>query len=230
MLGAWAPLPPSASLPTAAPAPAPASAVMAAVASTGRRRALCIGINIYPTAPLFGCVADAELWARTLGELGFGEPTVLRDEEAQRERILTEIERLFVSSRSGDVIVLQYAGHGTQLNDLDGDETDALDEAICPVDFDEGAYIIDDDFAEVFGRLPDGVSLTCFFDCWHSGTNTRLTVGAPGGARAGSRARFMRPTAEMQERHRVFRARVRVRARSRSRCPEGDGRRGTAAC
>jgi hypothetical protein len=164
---------------------------------------------------LFGCVADAELWARTLGELGFGEPMVLRDEEARRERILTEIERLFVSSRPGDAIVLQYAGHGTQLDDLNGDETDALDEAICPVDFDEGAYIIDDDFAEVFARLPDGVSLTCFFDCCHSGTNTRLAVGAPGGARAGSRARFMRPTAEMQERHRVFRARVGVRARSR---------------
>src|SRR5205807_1596423 len=30
------------------------------VTITGRRRALCIGINKYPTAPLAGCVADAQ--------------------------------------------------------------------------------------------------------------------------------------------------------------------------
>jgi hypothetical protein len=111
--------------------------------------------------------------------------------------------------------VFQYAGHGTQLDDLDGDETDALDEAICPVDFHEGAYIVDDDFAAVFARIPDGVSLTCFFDCCHSGTNTRLAVGAAVGAGAGARPRFMRATPEMQERHRAFRARASQRSPAR---------------
>lgn len=30
----------------------------------GRKRALCVGINRYPTAPLSGCVADAQAWAQ----------------------------------------------------------------------------------------------------------------------------------------------------------------------
>ncbi len=45
--------------------------VMTDVTITGRRRALCIGINQYPTAPLMGCVADAQSWASALTQLGF---------------------------------------------------------------------------------------------------------------------------------------------------------------
>jgi hypothetical protein len=112
--------------------------------------------------------------------------------------------------------VFQYAGHGTQLNDTDSDEDDALDEAICPVNFDLGAFIIDDDFAQVFARIPEGVSVTCFFDCCHSGENTRLAVGRPGSAAAAARPRFMRATPQMQERHQAFRAQSSRRGLARS--------------
>ena len=57
-----------------AAAPLDASAQRAAV---GRKRALCIGINDYPTAPLAGCVSDAEDWAKTLQRSWGSRPPML---------------------------------------------------------------------------------------------------------------------------------------------------------
>jgi len=36
---------------------------------------------------------------------------------------------------------------------------------------------MDFDVAAIFNTLPDGVNLTCFIDCCHSGTITRMLVG-----------------------------------------------------
>jgi hypothetical protein len=199
------------------PAPATALAVPAAPslpaldhrAGAIRRRALCIGINRYPDPrhELAGCVADAQMWADTLGRFGFS-TTLLTDRMATREAIARELSALIGNSRAGDVIVLQYAGHGTTLPDLNGDEDDAQDEAICPVDFADGALYIDDDIAQAFELLPDGVNLTCFMDCCHSGTNSRFAVGAPEAlSRHGrdERKRYIVATPELVEAHRQFR-------------------------
>jgi hypothetical protein len=207
--------PPILALAPAVPGLVAAPAVVAA-AMSGRRRALCVGINAYPAAPLSGCIADAQLWAKTLEQLGFDTPLLLTDDDAQRERILGELERLIGSSGPGDQVVFQYSGHGTQLDDTDADEDDALDEAICPVDFDDGAFIIDDDFAQVFARIPHGVAVTAFFDCCHSGENTRLAVGRPGLSTTGARPRYIRATPAMQEQHKAFRARSGRRGLARS--------------
>lgn len=175
-----------------------------------RRRALCIGIDRYPTAPLAGCVADARLWAETLGELGFERPEMLLDGEATRSGILGALERLVGSGRPGDVLVFQFAGHGTQLDDLNNDEDDSKDEALCAYDFDSGAFVIDDDLAQVFGRIGDGVNLTCFIDCCHSGTITRVAAGLSGGRPSDptARSRFVVASQELQQAHAEFRKRL----------------------
>ena len=41
--------------------------------------------------------------------------------------------------------LIDSSGHGTQSEDLDGDEGDDDDEAICPVDYHENGLIVDDD-------------------------------------------------------------------------------------
>ena len=75
------------------------------------------------------------------------------------------------------MVVFQYAGHGTQVDDLDGDETeDRLDEAFCPVDFPTGRFLIDDDIRSVFSHVRAGVNVTSFIDCCHSGSITRALV------------------------------------------------------
>ena len=195
-----------------APAIAPVS-VQAAVAAaapaavSGRRRALCVGIDRYPPGnELSGCVADARLWADTFVSLGFETPVLLLDGQARRAAILEQLGALLAESVEGDVLAFQFSGHGTQLPDLKGDEDDNLDEALCPVDFADGAFLIDDDIAELFGRIPTGVNVTCFMDCCHSGSNTRFAGG--GTARppaADARARFIKPTAEMSAAHQDFR-------------------------
>lgn len=115
------------------------------------------------------------------------------------------------SSRAGDAVVFVFAGHGTQVDDLDGDEgDDGQDEAICPVDYASGRLIIDDDLNTLFTALPAGVQLVCFFDNCHSGTNTRFAVGRapPPPPPPGAVPRFVIARPEVQERHAEFRARL----------------------
>lgn len=195
-----------------AAAVAPAPATTATAGSGGRRRALCVGIDRYPTMPLAGCVADARDWAHAMESLGF-ETSLLVDEAATRSRILDDLRSLLMESHAGDVVVFQFAGHGTELDDIDADEVEGTngprDEAICPYDIVQGAFVIDDDLAEVFATIPDGVNVTCFIDCCHSGSITRLMVGPAGGDSGRDvRARFLPATAERQESHRRFRERL----------------------
>ncbi len=194
-------------LPPAASVPVPSTST--ASSSGGRRVALCVGIDAYPAPEhqLAGCVNDARNWARTLGALGF-ETRLLVNLDASRAALDRELNRLVGECCAGDVIVFQYAGHGTQAPDLNGDEDDAIDEALCPVDFASGALYIDDDIAGLFGRIPDGVNMTCFMDCCHSGTNSRFAVGLSPGEMAvppGTKARFVRMTPEIAEAHQRFR-------------------------
>ena len=185
----------------------------AATVGQGRKRALCIGIDQYATAPLAGCVADARAWSQALTALGFDDQIMLLDQQATRAGILDALTQVVTSSRAGDVVVFQYAGHGTTLPDLDGDEagedTPDHDEALCPFDFAEGKFVIDDDVAEVFRQLPDEVNLTCFIDCCHSGTISRFAVGGPVPVDDGTkRARYMVATPGMEQAHREFRQRA----------------------
>lgn len=196
----------SAGLPAPGPQPPPAVGAL-----TGKRRALCVGIDRYPTAPLGGCVNDARQWRDTLRNLGFEEPKLLADGEATRSSILGNLTDLIRGSRAGDVLVFQYSGHGTQLPDLNGDEaggdSPGEDEAMCPIDFAEGHFLIDDDLSTVFDQVPTGVSMTIFADCCHSGTITRFAIGTPsaGTGERTERARFIQATPEMEAAHAAFR-------------------------
>jgi hypothetical protein len=181
----------------------------------GRRRALCVGIDRYPTAPLSGCVADAQAWADLFKCAGFEDPVMLLNESATRAAIVESLSSLVTSSGPGDVIAFQYSGHGTQLPDVSGDEmggdTPSEDEAICPYNFASGEFLIDDDIGEIFNRLPSGVNLTCFMDCCHSGTISRFAVGTTPGAgvvRPDERPRFIVASDELKQAHHRFRERL----------------------
>jgi hypothetical protein len=144
------------------------------------QKALCIGINAYPSGAdqLSGCVADAGAWATELEKAGFA-VHLLADAAATRSEILLRMLELVSTSSPGDTLVVQYAGHGTTAPDLDGDEAasgqggNMEDEALCPVDFRTGELIIDDDLGLIWDELPAGVALTLFFDSCHSGDGQR---------------------------------------------------------
>ena len=207
--------------PVPVPAPVPATSVAAATPiratarpAAGQRRALCVGVNDYPGRhALAGCVHDADAWAATLRALHF-DVSILRDQQATREGLVLGLRRLLTGAQAGDVLAFQFAGHGTRVRDIDGDEPDSQDEALCPIDFLDGALLIDDDLSELFSSLPDGVNLTCFIDCCHSGSVTRVVEigGATGGRPVNARARFIPPNAALDEAHARFRAERSTRA------------------
>ena len=170
-------------------------------------RALCIGIDSYPTAPLAGCGRDARAWAAVLKKLQF-DVTTLLDTEATRSRVLEALGNLVRSAQAGELIVFQYSGHGTQAQDLNDDEVDRYDEALVPIDYQSGALLIDDDLADIYRQLPAGAVLTLFMDCCHSGTNSRFAPIDRSAAPADERRRFLQLTPELEEAHREFRARA----------------------
>lgn len=145
--------------------------------TVGNRYALCIGINQYVGKPLAGCVADAQAWSAWLGNNGF-QVRLLLDQDATAAAIIEAIESLLSGADAHDVVVIQFAGHGTQIADISDDESDLLDEAWVPVDYQDGNFIIDDVLAETFDRHRSrGIELVLFTDCCHSGTSARATFG-----------------------------------------------------
>jgi hypothetical protein len=140
------------------------------------KRAVCVGINEYPTASLAlrGCVNDAEGWARLLSEhFDFARKDIrlITDADATKETILGALDDLLAGASSGDVLVFTNSSHGTYRVDESGDD-DVYDEALVPYD---GAddVIIDDELRERFGALARGVRATVILDSCHSGSGTR---------------------------------------------------------
>ncbi|HST62204.1 MAG TPA: caspase family protein [Longimicrobium sp.] len=176
--------------------------------SGGRKLALCVGIDRYPgPARLNGCVNDARLWARRLGELGF-RTRMLLDGQATEAGITSALTDLVRAGRRGDVLVFQFAGHGTFFDDLGGDEKDRKDEAVVPVDFQAGRFLLDDEQFALYQQLAEGAALTSFYDCCHSGSMARVFIDAMlrAPADADLRPRFIDPTPEMVAEYRRRRA------------------------
>jgi hypothetical protein len=190
------------------PAAYGAAPAVATGTAQGARKALCVGINTYSRSPLSGCVADARQWESTLQSLGFKTQRLL-DGEATFERMRSELRQLVRGSRAGDVVVFQYAGHGTQVPDLDGDEEQTgPDEALCPVDFDKGRLLIDDDIADILADLPPGVNFTFFMDNCNSGDVSRFGLGRNAPEEDGdARMRFITLTPDLEAAYREFRQR-----------------------
>ncbi|MGB5085148.1 MAG: caspase family protein [Methylocystis silviterrae] len=159
----------------------------------GRRAALCIGINEYshPDDRLSGCVADAQEWEAALKRLGF-EVQALHDSRATKRHIIEELGKMIANSQAGDALVLQYSGHGTFVPDQDGDDEGGKDEAICPVDYDTGELLVDDEIRAELEKLPQNVQLTMFMDNCYSYSNGRFALGRVLEPSANSKPRFVK--------------------------------------
>jgi hypothetical protein len=164
------------------------------------RKALIVGINIYkpPAGPnLMGCVNDAQNVAYTLNACGIVPASpktmkIITDTNATRVNIMDGLAWLIKGAKKGDVLVYYHSGHGTQYADIDGDEVDHKDEAICPHDIVTAGAIKDDDLRKVFSKITPGANLEVIVDTCHSGTITR-NVCADGTAELVTRTRYMNP-------------------------------------
>lgn len=143
------------------------------------KKALLIGINRYRMAgaDLRGCVNDVRNMAAVLGEV-YGFPrkhvTTLLDFAATTTAMRSAIAALVKGAKRGDVLLLHYSGHGSNVPDKNGDEADRRDEILCPTDLDWKKPFLDDWLRATLDRLRSrGASLTVVMDCCHSGSITR---------------------------------------------------------
>ncbi|KAH9469020.1 hypothetical protein Pst134EA_009542 [Puccinia striiformis f. sp. tritici] len=147
---------------------------------TGRRKALCIGINYAgQSGELRGCHNDALNMQKFLIErynykqedmvILLDTPGANPRQIPTRANIISAMQWLVHNAQPNDSLF--YGGHGGQTEDLDGDEDDGFDEVIYPLDHKQAGHIVDDDmFAIMVGPLPPGCRLTGIFDSCHSGT------------------------------------------------------------
>jgi len=150
--------------------------------------ALIIGISDYIN---FGDEIGGDLPGARFDALGFRDVLVARygfpnenirlllDHDATRDRITTELGQWLPSVvKPGDLVVVFYAGHGSQAWDTNGDEEDGLDETICPADVIKGNAdkdIPDDEFNTLLNAIPtDNVAVV--LDNCHAGTGTRAVT------------------------------------------------------
>lgn len=152
------------------------------------KQALLIGIDRYLHAEmgnLSGCTNDVEAMAAVLRDrfaFSAASMAILLNEQATREAILASLEQLVARTGTGDIVVISYHGHGSQMTDRSGDEPDGLDETIVPHDSGrdphENRDITDDELHAFFLRLRQLTpNLTVIFDCCHSGSMSRDSLG-----------------------------------------------------
>ena len=159
----------------------------------GVLRALTIGNDDYQTdgADLAACISDMTAWEDCLrNTLGFDEVSTLPN--ARLAEMNEGMSRAIQRTRSGDVLVIHYSGHGTYRQDVSGDEDDGRDEGLVPTDDLRGEMMWDDDIRPLYDRIDPGAHVFVFMDCCHSGSNSRFGFGgaSPRDFGGNKRARF----------------------------------------
>jgi len=135
------------------------------------KRALHIGINDYAGTQndLRGCVNDANKWKDTATRRSFTSFVTLLDSKATRSNVKKEIQKIISDSKAGDTLLITYSGHGSKVQDLDGDELDNVEETLYLYD----GNLIDDEIREMLSKIAEGVKAVIISDSCHSGTVTR---------------------------------------------------------
>jgi hypothetical protein len=136
---------------------------------------LHIGLNfVDPTAydgwdgELSGCINDANDLRDLASARGFT-PTRLIDGEATSGSVVSAINAAAESLQSGDHFLLTYSGHGGQMPDETGQETDGMNETWVLWD----RQLLDNELYALWSRFRAGVKIFMLSDSCHSGTVIR---------------------------------------------------------
>jgi len=138
---------------------------------TSMKRALQIGLNNYKgtSNDLKGCVNDAYKWTDSTEKKTFDEFNMLEDKKATCKNVKKAMKSLAKKSIKGDVVVISYSGHGSKVNDANGDEADGVDETWFLYD----GHLVDDEIRKILASFKEGVKVIVISDSCHSGTVTR---------------------------------------------------------
>jgi Caspase domain len=88
---------------------------MAATAAFAETHAVIVGIDNYTNIRhLSGATADAKDIFGALQRRGVRDVKLLLDQDATRDRVLGELNRMIDRTTSGDLVIVSFAGHGSQ--------------------------------------------------------------------------------------------------------------------
>ena len=165
--------------------------------STGKPNAMSLHIGLNAVSPaayggwsgeLAACEFDAKDMAAIAKSQGM-KSTVLLTKKATRAQSLAAMQKAAKQLRKGDLFFLTYSGHGGQVPDVTGEETDKQDETWCLYD----GQLIDDELYFELSRFAAGVRILVLSDSCHSGTVTRAVPPPPDRTRVTGRSKMMPP-------------------------------------
>jgi hypothetical protein len=121
------------------------------------------------------CTLDGNNMQALCRACGVSSMEVMYDNQCTTDNVTARIQQMAGRMGENDYFVFYYSGHGTSVDDDDGDEDDGKDEALCFMDpsggLDSDYFMTDDDFAEcLVDTIPEGVRIIIMADCCHSGT------------------------------------------------------------
>lgn len=163
--------------------------------ATGRRGiSLHVGLNSVDEGhyqgwkgELAACENDALDLLEIATESGF-ETGELLTQKATRAALKEKVERAAAELRAGDIFLLTYSGHGSQVPDLNKDEPDNWDETWCLFD----GQLIDDELYVLWSKFRDDVRVLVISDSCHSGTAIRRMGSVEDGVRGAVDAEMVR--------------------------------------
>ncbi|MDT3396709.1 caspase family protein [Streptomyces sp. B1866] len=118
---------------------------------------------------LKNCENDAKAMAALAESAGFSVGPVLLSREATRQTVTDALKRAAADLSAGDMLLLTYAGHGSQVPDKNGDEPDAKDETWVLYD----RQYVDDELYQAYSKFDKDVRILILSDSCHSGTVAR---------------------------------------------------------
>jgi len=101
----------------------------------------------------------------------------LWNQEVNKQNVINKIAELGANLDDDDYFIFYYTGHGDELKDLDGDEKDGFDEAMCFLGLDGNAeprdqvWMTDDELVDAITQhVSPEAKILVIGDCCHSGT------------------------------------------------------------
>lgn len=114
---------------------------------------------------LAGCINDAKAMQQIADSVNY-QSRLLTDAGASAQAVLDALSDAAGESRSGDIVIFTFSGHGGQLVDVSGDEPDEKDETLVLYD----RMLLDDELYDALAQFGQGVRVIGTSDSCHSGT------------------------------------------------------------
>ena len=140
-----------------------------------KSKAVLFGLNYdhIPDAKLRGCENDVKNLSGLLtNELNIDCNCYIKKEDTTYDNIVKVLYNLAIDSYKDNLefAFISYSGHGTYVNDNNGDEKDGKDEGLVPSDFKTKGILIDDILQDIISSFNPNTKIVILVDACHSGT------------------------------------------------------------